>query len=75
MTSLKKEKVEGEDDSHCEDENGEDLNEDTFAEYVEVAKKELKKQVISMFIFSTVFTFGLYALFYFLIENQNFSDV
>ena len=44
-----------------------EMKEEDFAKYVEEAKKELKKQVISMFIFSTLLTAAVYGIFYSLI--------
>ena len=55
---------------HHDGKQEQELTEETFANYVEEAKKELKKQVICMFVFSVVFTFAIYGLFYWLIENQ-----
>ena len=47
----------------------EDMTEEKFAQYVEEAKKELKKQVLSMLVFSTVFTLVVYGVFYWIIDN------
>ena len=68
--SSDSDKDEDEHHHHHDGKQEQELTEETFANYVEEAKKELKKQVICMFVFSVVFTFAIYGLFYWLIEKQ-----
>ena len=59
------------DDSSDGDVNNQIPEEDKFAQHVDEAKAELKKQVIGMFIFSMIFTLAICGLFYGLIESKD----
>ena len=58
-------------DSSDNDVNNQLPEEDKFAQHVDEAKHELRKQVIGMFIFSMIFTLGICGLFYGLIESKD----
>ena len=75
MNSLRHiEREGGADEASDDSADGQDAglqeDEDKFAQHVEEAKEELRKQVQGMFLFSMVFTLALCGLFYYLIENQ-----